>query len=267
MTGFLIIVTAIAVVVLVGWLHAKRQRDRRKAVMAVPLEERSRQLLRKHMPLFDRVPEELRPRLESLMQMFMHELSFEACGGLHEVTEEMRLAISAQACLLLLESGYEDYGRLRSILVYPDAYRAHDEEEGPSVRLGESWETGSVVLAWNSVRQGAVNTEDGHNVVLHEFAHQLDQASGAADGLPRLKARGDYRTWAEAFNRSYDVLCDRVNRGRKTVIDPYGATNPAEFFAVATETFFEKPEQLLEVHEDVYGELKRFYGLDPVNWG
>jgi Mlc titration factor MtfA (ptsG expression regulator) len=266
MTGFVIVAIAIGVVILAGWLHSKRRKEARRAVLAMSLDDNSRALLREYMPLFDRVPEEFRPRLEGLMQMFLHELSFEACGDLHEVTEEMRLVISAQACLLLLASGYEDYGRLRSVLVYPDAYRAHDKEEGSSVRLGESWGTGSVVLAWKSVRQGAVNIEDGHNVVLHEFAHQLDQASGAADGLPKLKARGDYQSWAEAFKRSYDVLCDRVNKGQKTVMDPYGATNPAEFFAVATETFFEKPAQLLEDHGDVYRELKRFYGLDPVIW-
>ena len=123
-----------------------------------------------------------------------------------------------------------------------------------------------MVLSWRSVAAGAVNPEDGRNVVLHEFAHQLDQANGPADGLPRLKARGDYAQWAEAFRASYDRLCESVNRGRKTVIDPYGATNPAEFFAVATETFFEKPDQLSEAHPDVYEEMAEFYGLDPKAW-
>jgi MtfA peptidase len=265
MTGIAILLGVVAVVFFVGWWHGKRQRERRREVQAKPLDAASRALLRQHMPLFDRVPDALRPKLEGLMQMFMSELSFEACGGLREVTEEMRLVISAQACLLLLESGFEDFGRLRSVLIYPDAYRAHDER-GASVRLGESWQTGSVVLAWESVVQGARNTEDGQNVVLHEFAHQLDQADGAADGLPRLKARGDYAEWAKAFNEAYDLLCERVNRGQKTVMDPYGATNPAEFFAVATETFFEKPEQLKEDHGEVYRALVRFYGLDPGEW-
>ena len=267
MTGLWIILGAVLVALFAGCLHARWRRGQRAAVMAEPLDEQARHLLRAHMPLFDRVPATLRPKLESLMQMFMSELSFEPCGGLHEVSKEMRLVISAQACLLLLESGYEDFGRLRSVLVYPDAYRAHGDDEDSSVRLGESWQTGSVVLAWQSVVQGAQNMEDGRNVVLHEFAHQLDQADGEADGLPRLKRRGDYRAWAEAFNRSYDQLCDRVNRGQKTVMDPYGATNPAEFFAVATETFFEKPAQLREDHEGVYRELVRFYGVDPGEWG
>jgi Mlc titration factor MtfA (ptsG expression regulator) len=200
------------------------------------------------------------------MSVFLDEISFEACGGLPEVTDQMCLVIAAQACLLLLESGYEDFGRLRSVLIYPDAYQAGDDDGSGDVRLGESWQTGSVVLSWQSVVEGARNPEDGRNVVLHEFAHQIDQFDGDADGLPLLKRKGDYRKWAEAFNVSYELLCERVNAGRKTVLDPYGATNPAEFFAVATETFFEKPKQLQREHAAVYAELRAFYGLDPVTW-
>lgn len=267
MAGFFVVLGIMGVVLLVGWLHSRRRRAQRAKVQARPLDDRNRALLREHVPLFGRLPDEVRIKLEGIMQVFMSELSFEPCGGLHEVSEEMRLVIAAQACLLLLESGFEDFGRLRSVLIYPDAYHAHeDAASSGEVRLGESWGTGSVILAWQSVVQGARNMEDGRNVVLHEFAHQLDQADGDADGLPRLKRRGDYRRWAQAFTQSYDLLCDRVNRGQKTVMDPYGATNPAEFFAVATETFFEKPRQLREDHEGVYEELKNFYGLDPLEW-
>jgi hypothetical protein len=218
-------------------------------------------------PLLGKVPGEIRRKLEGVMRVFLDEISFEACGGLPEVTEEMRLAVAGQACLLLLESGYDDFGRLRSVLIYPDAYRgAGDDDGSDEIRLGESWQTGSVVLSWQSVQEGAENTEDGRNVVIHEFAHQIDQYDGDADGLPILKRKGDYRRWAEALSASYDQLCDRVNRGQNTVMDPYGATNPAEFFAVATETFVEKPEQMQREHPDVYDELRQFYGLDPVNW-
>jgi Mlc titration factor MtfA (ptsG expression regulator) len=193
-------------------------------------------------------------------------MAFEACGGLEEVTEEMRLVIASQACLLLLESGYKDFGLLRSILIYPDAYVVRDEFGTEDVHLGESWETGSVVLSWRNVAEGARDPEDGLNVVLHEFAHQLDQADGGADGVPILKRRGEYREWAEVFTACYDLLCKRVNRGERTVLDDYGATNPAEFFAVATETFFEEPGQLKRAHRDVYEALQRFYGLDPLAW-
>lgn len=263
--GLSILFGVVAIVVLVGWWHGRRRREHRRELLERRLDIESRDLLCEHVPLFGRLPAEHHERLEGLMQMFMNELSFEACGGLREVTDEMRLVISAQACLLLLESGYEDFGRLRSVLIYPDAYQVEDDE-GRGIRLGESWDTGSVVLSWKSVMQGARNEEDGLNVVLHEFAHQLDQYAGDADGLPMLKRSGDIRRWAEAFNESYDRLCDLVEDGRPTILDPYGATNPAEFFAVATETFFEKAEQLREHHPEVYRELKGFYGLDPAEW-
>ncbi|NRB27806.1 MAG: zinc-dependent peptidase, partial [Roseibacillus sp.] len=141
-----------------------------------------------------------------------------------------------------------------------------DEMGVESIRLGESWRNGSVVLSWQSVRQGSRNPEDGRNVVLHEFAHQLDQFDGRADGLPVLKSRGHYPEWAEAMQASYQKLRARVERGARTVLDDYGATNPAEFFAVATETFFEKPRQLMREHQGLYEQLKRFYGLDPLEW-
>ena len=266
MMGVVILLGAVFLALLVGGLHARRQRRRRLEVASRPLTENERTLLSVHIGFYDRLPEELHPKLEGKIRVFLDEIGFEACGGLPEVTDEMRLVVAGLACLLLLESGYEDFGTLRSVLIYPDAYRARDGLGEEDVRLGESWQTGSVVLSWKSVAAGAVNAEDGLNVVLHEFAHQLDQADGLADGVPRLKRRADYTRWEAAFRESYRELCRRVERGEKTVLDSYGATNPAEFFAVATETFFEKPRQLAEAHEDVYRELVEFYGLDPVQW-
>lgn len=265
--GVWIILGVVLVVVIAGLVHAWLKARRRRTLAARGLSESERVILMKGVPLIKEVPAEMRDQLEGVMRVFLDEISFEACGGLESVTEEMRVVVAGQACLLLLKSGYGDFGRLRSVLMYPDAYRAaSDEQDSQEVRLGESWQTGSVVLSWQSVEDGAKNTEDGRNVVLHEFAHQIDQYDGDADGLPVLKTKGDYQRWAEAFSRAYDKLCDRVNRSRKTVMDPYGATNPAEFFAVATETFFEKPEQMQRVHPDVYEQLRLFYGLDPVNW-
>ena len=117
------------------------------------------------------------------------------------------------------------------------------------------------------MKQGSRNAEDGLNVVIHEFAHQLDQFNGVADGLPVLKDRADYPEWASVMRASFKELLERVSKGRRTVLDDYGATNPAEFFAVSTETFFEKPRQLEETHSALYQQLKRFYGLDPLSWG
>ena len=132
--------------------------------------------------------------------------------------------------------------------------------------LGESWTSGSVVLAWDSVLKGAANEDDGKNVVIHEFAHQLDQADGVGDGAPILKDRGEYQDWAKVFSKHYEQLVERTNKGRKTLLDNYGATNPAEFFAVATEAFFESRDRLKKKHPNLYSELKDYYQLDPAEW-
>ncbi len=266
MAGVWIVLGVVALVLAVGGIARARKAARRREVRARELSASERDLLNKHVPLFRMLPQEHHRKLEGCISVFLDEISFEACGGLPEVTDEMRLGIAVQACLLLVGSGYADFGRLRSVLIYPNAYQTGEEEGSDDVRLGESWQTGSVVLSWQSVVEGARNPEDGRNVVIHEFAHQIDQYDGDADGLPLLKAKGDYRKWAQAFSKSYDLLCERVNAGKRTVLDPYGATNPAEFFAVATETFFEKPVQLQRKHPAVYEELRTFYGLDPMHW-
>src|SRR5262249_55068973 len=137
--------------------------------------------------------------------------------------------------------------------------------------LGESWSTGSVVLAWSSILEGATDFEDGQNVVLHEFAHQLDQENGVADGLPVLKGegfletRGRYLAWARVLGAEYERLREASRTGKPTVLDEYRASHPAEFFAVATECFFEKPRQLKQKHPELYDELKQFYQQDPAS--
>ncbi|MEW6499597.1 MAG: M90 family metallopeptidase, partial [Cyanobacteriota bacterium] len=133
-------------------------------------------------------------------------------------------------------------------------------------RLGESWTNDQLVLSWEQVKQDTYNWRDGHNVVLHEFAHQLDQEDGKAEGVPILQRDSDYDLWAKVMTEEYQQLCNDIQRGVKTVMNSYGATNPAEFFAVATETFFEKPRQLLKQHPALYEQLQRYYQLDPVQW-
>lgn len=217
-------------------------------------------------------------RLRKCVQVFLDEKSFEACGGLDSVTDEMKLVIAAQACLLLIGLKHHDYfGKLRSILVYPGAFRSgrkrlfalSDEEvrgERDAVLLGESWKSGSVVIGWESALQGAANDDDGENVVLHEFAHQLDQADGIADGAPILNSPSDYQDWARVLGHDFHKLVEESEAGKRELIDSYGATNPAEFFAVATETFFERPRLMHRKHRELYEELKQYYGLDPVKW-
>jgi len=134
------------------------------------------------------------------------------------------------------------------------------------VLAGESWPTGAVVLAWDAVRRRAVDLGNAHNVVLHEFAHQLDQEDGAADGAPRLERPSSYATWAGILSREYAALQEHVERGQPTLLDAYGTTNPAEFFAVATETFFERPQEMRREHAELYAQLESYYRLDPAAW-
>jgi Mlc titration factor MtfA (ptsG expression regulator) len=135
--------------------------------------------------------------------------------------------------------------------------------EGPDVRMGESWHHGSVVLSWDDVRRSAADINDGHNVVFHEFAHQLDSSGGRRDSTPVLRDRSTYIAWARILQKDYQKLQQDVSSNHNTLLDEYGATNPAEFFAVATESFFERPKDLQTLHRELYEELKFFYQQDP----
>jgi hypothetical protein len=243
---------------------------RRKDVRARPFPENWRQILAKNVPFYLRLPREDRGQLEGDVQVFLEEKRFEGCGGL-EITDEIRVTIAAQACILLLHRDTDDYPDLEIILVYPSTYvdkRPRVAEGGivvedGSARLGESWERGVVVLAWDSVLRGAADLRDGHNVVLHEFAHQLDQEDGAADGAPVLERRNMYGAWARVLGREYEALVRADATGKRAVLDHYGATNPAEFFAVITEAFFERPHALRARHPELYEQLQSFYRQDP----
>ncbi len=271
---FIYIILACAAIALL--LVALRDLKRRKAVEQLrntPLRGEWVEILEANVPIYQRLPADLRSKLHRYIQVFLATKSFEACGEIGEVTDEMRLLVAAQACLLLLNGRNGCFDALESVLLYPNAYKAreslyggtdHDEEH--HIRLGESWGTGSIVLSWHHVRHGASNDEDGHNVVIHEFAHQLDQIDGWADGLPILKKRSLYPEWQRIFSAAYERHVQRTEDGRRTVIDSYGATNPAEFFAVATETFFEKPRVLHKKYPELYGQLARFYAVDPLSW-
>ena len=182
MTAIYIILTVV-VLISVGFIaQAAIIRSRRQKWMSLRLSDEDRQAIAQDFVTFARIPHDLRDELEGLMHVFLYEKSFEACGGLEAVTRHMQHVIAAQACLLLVNRNHDYYRKLRSILLYPSAYKAKNEHGHDDVRLGESWQSGSVVLAWESVIAGGRNQEDGSHVTLHEFAHQLDQADGAADG-------------------------------------------------------------------------------------
>jgi Mlc titration factor MtfA (ptsG expression regulator) len=246
---------------------------RRKRLMVAPFPSGWEEIIRRNVPLYARLPASLKQQLHGRIQVLLAEKHFEGCGGL-EMTDEIKVTIAAQAGILLLNRKSRYYPGLASILVYPSTFLSdtvrhvgdHVYIEEQSAHLGESWRRGALVLAWDSVKRGGMDISDGHNVVLHEFAHQLDQEDGAADGAPILERGSLYAAWARILHKEYERLQSTVGSGLKTVMDEYGATNPAEFFAVATETFFEKPHAMQRRHPELYEALKGYYKLDPVAW-
>lgn len=246
------------------------RRFRRWQIYRRPLSESGLQVIESSLPPWKKMPGDLRQQLLKRVREFLAEKNFEGCGGL-AVTEKIRLTIAAQACLLLLNRKVRCYPKLDTILIYPTAYRDRQkhlistDERDTRTKAGESWQSGNVVLAWDHVVAGVTNYADGHNVTFHEFAHQLDQVDGYADGTPVLPL-SSYATWARVFTREYQALIAEVRKGHRTVLDAYGAENPAEFFAVATEAFFEKPRQLKSKHPDLYLELQGYYCVDPIDW-
>lgn len=232
-----------------------------------------REYIAADVPLYSRLPEEVRLQLHERIALFVASTRFEGCNGL-ELTERMVLTVSAQACMLVLNRDGEPYPDLRNVYLYPTTFSSVRKSrnamgivtEGEVHRLGESWDMGTVILAWDSVEQGARNIHDAHNVTFHEFAHQLDHEDGATDGAPGLPNREAYRSWGRVFRENYADFLKSVEAGKRTLIDEYGATNPAEFFAVATETFFEKPKQLRKRRPELYEEIKGYYGVDPAEW-
>ena len=224
------------------------------------------------MPLYTRLPKELRETLQGCINYFLDEKVFVGCEGL-EISDEIRLIVAANACMLIVNNRKRYFPRFESILVYPDTYIAREvtydglvEVHKDSVRAGESWYRGPIVLSLTDVVRGSSNEQDGHNVVLHEFAHKLDEENGVMDGLPVLRESAHYKEWAEVLTREYDEFLDRVDRGKNKVIDEYGRVSAPEFFAVATESFFEKPEQMRKRLPALYQQLQTLYGLDPAEW-
>jgi Mlc titration factor MtfA (ptsG expression regulator) len=247
------------------------KKRRRKRIRSLPFPPEWLQFVEKNFPLYLHLPAEDRLELLEHIQVFLAEKNFEGCGGL-ELTDEIKVTIAAQACLLLLHRNTDYYPRLVSILVYPSAYLARDArdsshdivDEELEIRLGEAWAHGTVVLSWDAVQHGAADIHDGHNVALHEFAHQLDQEDGSAEGAPILEHSSKYVAWARVLGEAYEKLHRALEAGHATVLDAYGATDPAEFFAVATECFFEKPKELKRKHPELYEELKDFFRQDPL---
>ena len=244
---------------------------RRERLRAQPIPDAWRAIVERNLPIFRRLPPEDQTELLGHVQVFLAEKYYEGCGGL-SLTDEIRVTIAAQACLLLLHRETDYYPELVSILVYPSGYSVDVEqsvgggiwEEGEEDRLGHTGRRlSALVLAWDEAKHGAADPADGQNLVLHEFAHQLDFENAADDGTPALGTRAEYLAWARVMSAEFDALRAAEEADVPTVLDTYGAENPSEFFAVATETFFERPRALRAKHPELYAELQRFYRQDP----
>jgi len=221
--------------------------------------------------LLQRLDQHEQHRLRELASHFLHEKAIAGTSEL-ELSEEMRVYIAAQACLLILNLDMDYFSGWHEVIVYPDAFvtrrESHDEagvvHEEVRTLDGEAWGQGPVILAWADARPGARPHGHGSNVILHEFAHKLDMLNGAANGLPPLHSDMSRVAWTEALSTAYEDLCARLDRHHHVGIDPYGAENPAEFFAVLSETFFERPRLLKDVYPKVYEQFSLFYRQDPL---
>lgn len=255
---------------ILGFFKEQRRRRLRKQ----PVPEQWRAIISRNLPFFDRLSLADQEELLGHVRVFLEEKRFEGCDGLR-LTDEIRVTIATQACLLLLHRKTDYYPRLVTILVYPSGFIVEQErhveghiwEGGREGRLGETGrQMRSMVLAWDAAKSGARDPSDGKNLVVHEFAHQLDFEDFAADGVPTLKSRNDRLSWSQVMKMEFAALRAADETGIPTLLDTYGASNPAEFFAVTTEAFFERPRALRRQHPRLYAEMERFFRQDPAQY-
>ncbi|MGC2353942.1 MAG: M90 family metallopeptidase [Candidatus Udaeobacter sp.] len=250
------------------------KQQRRRRLRARPFPKDWLKLIQRHVAFFPRLSGGDRAELLGHIQVFLAEKHFEGCGGF-AITDEVRVTIAAQACLLLLHRETDYFPHLLTILVYPLTYMVEEKrqvgehvwEEGTVSRLGETGRRmGSLVLAWGAVKHGAADPSDAKNVVLHEFAHQLDFENHAADGVPALATGEEQLAWTEVMRSEFASLRAADESGIPTLLDTYGATDPTEFFAVSVEAFFERPRALGAYHPKLYAELQKYFRQDPVEY-
>jgi Mlc titration factor MtfA (ptsG expression regulator) len=257
------------------WIVSRtwRANRRRKMLTQTPFPQVWRTILKKRIPFFRSLPTDLQLQLKKHIQVFIAEKQFVGCDGL-EIDDDIRVTVAAQACLLLLNRKTDFYPHLKEILIYPSVFVVNNEQrdanglvsERSRVLSGESWQHGKVILSWQTTKEGAAVPDDGSNVVIHEFAHQLDQEDGNANGAPILTRTQDYASWSAVMMQEYQQLVEASQLQQYSLFSYYGATNPAEFFAVISEVFFEQPQAFITQHSALYKELSTFYKLDPVNW-
>ena len=273
---FVLLVALLAIAVIAGqpWLRERR----RRRLAAAPFPPAWRAILRRRVPRYSQLPFARRRELERLVQVFVAEKDFIGCDG-QGIDDEVRVTIAAEACLLLLGRRPRYFPTLRTVLVYPGAFVVEKVRPEPSgvlqetrqVLAGESWSQGQVVLSWEDVVRGSAVADDGQNVVIHEFAHQLDQEKGFANGAPLLGTRARYERWSRVMAAEYARLKARSYAypdpaAPPPLLNAYGGTDPAEFFAVASEVFFEQPGRLAAEHPELFTELAGYYAVDPRAW-
>ena len=236
-----------------------------------PIPDRDWRNVSDRLPLLAPLTPAERARLRELATLFIHDKTFTGVQGL-TVTPEMQITVAAQACLEVLELGLDAFSGWVEIVLYPDAFRINREQQDESglvsmeesVLSGESWGQGPVILSWQDVKRDSFQLHRGRNVVIHEFAHKLDMLNGRANGMPPLHPEMPIEDWTRALSRAYDTLVRTLERGRPAPINPYAATNPAEFFAVICEYFFTAPELLHRHEPEVYRQLRAYFLQDPL---
>jgi MtfA peptidase len=252
-----------------GWLANRR----RKKLTEVPFPVQWDDIIRRNVAHYSLLSEAERAKLRGLVQVFIAEKYWEGAGGL-VLTDEIRVTISAHACLLLLGLPHNYYANVETIIVYPSTVVPPQRRLGffetalepiePSNPIdGQAFEQGPLILIWDAVLHGGRHPESGYNVVYHEFAHELDMLAGTADGTPPLHSRAQYKDWMQTCRREYRRLRRDIEKGKPTFLDAYGAADEAEFFAVATEQFFDQPGLMVKHAPELYRVLKEYYRQDP----
>lgn len=252
---------------MLSWFRDHRRRE----LLAQPFPRDWLSILSANVRHYGLLTSEEQARLCDDLRILVAEKSWEGGRGF-AVTDEVKVTVAAQASLLLLGlEGHDYFGDVESVIVYPAGYVATERTWGPGgilterpvPRLGETSHRGPVIVSWADALAGGRGHAYGHNVVLHEFAHRLDLRDGSVDGVPSLGEAGRYDEWANVMAAEYQALVASLAEGRPTVLDGYGATNAGEFFAVATECFFEQPQALHSQHARLYDVLRDFYQQDP----
>lgn len=252
---------------LFDWLFRPRRHAARRRLLATSFPTAWLPILA-GLPFYRHLDARGQQRIRDDLRVLVAEKRWEGCGGL-VLTDEIRVTVAALASLLLLDIEHDYYPDVQSILIYPSAYRTmpHADRNGVvmtgQANLGEAWHRGPVILAWDAAKRGALHPRDGHNLVLHEFAHKLDLLDGLADGTPPMRDRSELTAWVRTMTAEYARLREHAADDRATVLDRYGAENPAEFFAVATECFFEQGRELRLRHPGLYAVLQDYYHQDP----